>query len=398
LEQIFKVFNKFLDTLRGHCYRFKYQSMIRATGILNLFFFLTLGLIRSVDAFYIQTVLSTNCHEKMTVSALGRTGFLQTPPSPTHYDEVLFDNLQFDTDPFSKDIFTISLLIGARWNDLHGNSSIDIGELQEVHNTESHQREHCLRESDQDGEQGNVEAIEDCKDFIREIFENILTTATATGSLDPTIRGDFPEYILYRGTMDVSLSVLYFNTGRAIHAVQDSFSHVYRTFTTDSTTNLKTIETVLNWPDYVRGEVDESMDGPEHSFTLDDCECDRASSSVTVDKAIEASTEFLALLSDADPNIPDSLDARRIRLETFLTDWFTVQSGCNADNNFCSNASHEEADADCGDSNDKLGAESILGCQISDGYRSKDSRFLEGVFVPLLVLIPWFLWRQKKRV
>ncbi|MBI4209695.1 MAG: hypothetical protein HY538_08340 [Deltaproteobacteria bacterium] len=372
--------------------------MIRTKWRIGLFFVLISTPVPFANAFYIQTVLSSNCHEKMTASALGSTGFLQTPPSPTHYDEVLFDNLQFDAGPFSKDIFTISLVIGARWNDLHGNSSIDIDELQQVHNTESHQREHCLRQRDQDGEQGNVEAIEDCKDFIREMFENILTTATATGSLGPTIRGDFPEYILYRGTMDVSLSVLYFNAGRAIHAIQDSFSHVYRTFTTDSATNLKVIETVLNWPDYVRGEVDESRDGPEHSFTLDDCECDRTSSDVTVDTAIEASTEFLALLSDADPSNPDSLDARRARLETFLTDWFTVQPGCNADNNFCSNASHVEADVDCGDSNDKLGAESVLGCQVSDSDRSTDSRFLGGVFVLLLALVPWFLWRQKKRI
>lgn len=322
------------------------------------------------------------------MAALDQTGYLQTPPSPTKEDNVLFDNLQIDVDDYRRDIYTVSAILGSRWNDLHGNSSIDIGELNQVHNPEENQDEHCLRGLAQDGEVGNQEAVDACKDFIRDMFENILATANADGSLNPDVRADFPIYILYRGTMDVSLSSLYFHAGRALHTIQDSFSHVYRTFP-----DLKAIETVLNWPDYVRGQIDESRDGPAHSFTLDECECDRDHNDATTQAAISASTDFLALLDDDDPASPSSVADRRARLEAFLDEWFTVTPGCNSSNNFCNNPNHAEADWECDNSSDLINADSILGCAAFPQKERTESSLLVGIFLWIFVAVLLFLSR-----
>ncbi|MBW2734663.1 MAG: hypothetical protein JRH20_19930, partial [Deltaproteobacteria bacterium] len=116
-----------------------------------------------------------DCHERLLFMALQRAATLPGfPAQATHDDEVLAHALQFDVSPYGKDLLTISLMLGVRYNDLHGKQATEVGELAPVHNDEAYQDEHCLRRSLHDGEDGGVQATAECQLFIRQRVEQAL--------------------------------------------------------------------------------------------------------------------------------------------------------------------------------------------------------------------------------
>ena len=72
-------------------------------------------------------------------------------------------------------------------------------------------------------------------------------------------------HLSLRGQVDAPLPTYYLKIGQAIHAIEDSFTHTYRT--ADETQ----ITVVLNWIDEVGGPLVESRDGPAHA-ALDRCD------------------------------------------------------------------------------------------------------------------------------
>src|SRR5207244_2133994 len=72
------------------------------------------------------------------------------------------------TTPADANAWTLSLLIGNRYNDLHGAAAGDLPEFSAVQNGPEFQREHCLRGSGDRGPGGDRSALAACRAFILE--------------------------------------------------------------------------------------------------------------------------------------------------------------------------------------------------------------------------------------
>lgn len=179
------------------------------------------------DGFQVASPIHTGCHERLLYRAMKQAR--TTPGSPgevTEEDEVLAHALQFDVSNYGKDLATISLMVGVRYNDLHGAQAVNLGEVVPVHNRDEFQREHCLRSASHDGQSGAVAAIAECRNFMEDM---VMRALDGHDIADPNPTQEVEVYLRFRaGQPVVRVSRLYFNLGRAIHALQDSFTHTFR--------------------------------------------------------------------------------------------------------------------------------------------------------------------------
>ncbi|MFL5361812.1 MAG: hypothetical protein ACJ78U_12675 [Myxococcales bacterium] len=228
-----------------------------------------LAAIRSARAYTIETQFTAKCHEKLTAEALRRArATLEIPATrPATGDErALIDDLQFAPDDDMKDLAGATLLAGVRDNDLKGNSQDDLTVLSAIHGDPHSQQEHCLRGPDQKEPGGSALAIAACRSFVQGRVLEALDGLATTGLPDLDKRTSLPLYLSFRGRVDASLPLYYVRIGQAMHAIQDSFTHTYRT-----ADGMK-ITVVLNWLDSVNGALVESADGPAHATKLDVCD------------------------------------------------------------------------------------------------------------------------------
>ena len=191
-----------------------------------------------------------------------------------------------------RDLGGAALMVSVRDNDLKGRSSSDLTELAEVHGNPDNQDEHCLRSRTQDEPGGSEAAVNDCRTFIRGRVVEALDGLDAAGGPDPAIRAALPMYLALRGKIDVSLPVYYLRIGQAIHAVEDSFTHTYRT-----ADGMK-ITAVMNWVDVANGTHQESRDGPAHATKMDVCNDPDALRTLRRKLATEASVALLRATLD----------------------------------------------------------------------------------------------------
>ena len=192
-----------------------------------------------------------------------------------------------------KDLGGVTLLVSVRDNDLKGRSSDDLTELAEVHGNPDNQDEHCLRSRTQDEPGGSEAAVSDCRTFIRGRVAEALDGLDASGRPGPR-RADRAARapVAPRGTSTRSLPTFYVRIGQAIHAVEDSFTHTYRT-----ADGMK-ITVVMNWVDKADGTYDESRDGPAHATQMDVCDDSDALSTTRRTLATEASIALLRATLD----------------------------------------------------------------------------------------------------
>jgi hypothetical protein len=211
------------------------------------------------DAYTISSVLTPGCHEDLTTEAL-RTVRLDVPgaaPIPLSANEkALADDVQFTARADMMDLGGVTLLLSVRDNDLKGRSSDDLTELAEVHGNPDNQDEHCLRSRDQDEPGGSEAAVASCRTFIRGRIAEALEGLDAGGIPAPAVRTALPVHLSLRGNIDAALPTFYVRMGQAIHAVEDSFTHTYRT-----ADGMK-ITVVMNWVDKAERQFDEARDGP----------------------------------------------------------------------------------------------------------------------------------------
>src|SRR5512143_1738320 len=224
----------------------------------------------STSAYSISTLFTPGCHERITSEAL-RAVRLDLPtaaplPPLTRDEQALVDDLQFNPDPDMKDLGGVTLLLSVRDNDLKGRSSDDLTFLGQVHGNPDNQDEHCLRNKSQDEPGGTQAALNDCLTFIRGRVAQALDGLDLNGVPDPAIRTSLPVNLAIRGRINASLPTYYVRIGQAIHAVEDSFTHVYRT------PDGMQITVVLNWIDEADGTLSESRDGPGHATKMDACD------------------------------------------------------------------------------------------------------------------------------
>jgi uncharacterized protein (TIGR03382 family) len=279
------------------------------------------------EAFTISTLFTSGCHERLTSEAL-RAVRLEVvaagPLSLTADERALVEDLEFTPNPDMRDLGAATLLVGVRDNDLKGRASDDLTLLATVHGDPNNQDEHCLRSQSQDEPTGSAAALADCRTFIRGRVVEALAGLDATGAPDPSRRTSLPLHLSLRGSIDASLPTYYVRIGQAMHAIQDSFSHTYRTL------DGMEITVILNWIDEANGTLVESRDGPGHASALDVCDDPDALRTTRRTLATEASALLRATLGPA--TSPDQkLAAVDALLDTYLGD----SPGCTYDNAWC---------------------------------------------------------------
>jgi hypothetical protein len=292
---------------------------------------LAVGLIalpRPSGAYTISSLVTPGCHERMTSDALRtvrQNVAAAAPMSRSANEQALINDLQFSPDADMTDLGGATLLIGVRDNDLKGRSSADTTYLGAVHGDPNNQDEHCLRSSGQDEPGGTEAAIANCRTFIRGRVAEALDGLDASGLPDPTRRTTLLLYLALRGAVHASLPTYYLRMGQAIHALEDSFTHTYRT-----ADGMK-ITVALNWIDASTRTLVESRDGPGHASEMDACDDADALRTGRRLLAIEAATALLRETLDT----TRSKDQKMNATDAILTRYVSTSPGCTFDNQWC---------------------------------------------------------------
>jgi hypothetical protein len=292
----------------------------------------------AAGAYTIETHFTAKCHEKVTAQALRTArGRLEMPATARATDDerALIDDLQFAPDDDMKDLAGATLLIGVRDNDLKGSSQDDLTVLSAIHGNPANQREHCLRAPDQDEPGGSAAAVADCRAFIRGRILEALDGLDAKGRPDLARRTTVGLHLSLRGHVEASLPTFYVRTGQAMHAIQDSFTHAYRT-----PDGMK-ITAVLNWVDSVNGSLKESVDGPAHATKLDVCDDPDDLRKTRRILATDASTALL--VATLDPK--KTRDEKMAAVDQILDTYLGYSPGCTFENGWCQAAEGQYRDS-----------------------------------------------------
>ncbi len=283
------------------------------------------------------------CHERITAEALRRVRMsLGTAPAltPTRDQAALIDAVQFapPTD-MVHDLAGMALLLGVRDNDLKGQNPLDTLNLVEVHGSHDTQQEHCIRSLTDDDNPGNVTALAACRAFIVQRATEALAGLDANGVVDPSVRMPLQIYASFAGSISPSLPLFYVRMGQAMHALEDGFTHTYRTADGIHPT------VVLNYVEYVSGgSVDINRDGPNHRASLDHCDNPDPTIARNYKMAIEAATELLAVALDPARTREQKIAAFEVVNAKYLT---YQESGCTHDNQWCDAIERKITDSGC---------------------------------------------------
>jgi hypothetical protein len=285
--------------------------------------------VRAARAYTVSTIVTNGCHEQLTLSALGDVRATMpdaAPPLPiAGQDAALVADLPFELDPAGRDLGAVALLLGVRDNDLKGRGSTDLEALAQIHGNPATQEEHCLRALDDHEPTGTALAVARCRAYIRARVGDALDHLAADGTPDPESRLGLPVSLAIRGRVTAVLPGTYVHLGQALHALQDSFSHSYRT--ADS----RAVTVSLTWLHPVDDDLDEAVTGPPHSSPMDACgrrlDAFRAA---RADAAVQASSALLAAALG-----PGTRDDRLARVDAVLDAHLSVAPGCTVDNGWC---------------------------------------------------------------
>jgi uncharacterized protein (TIGR03382 family) len=273
-------------------------------------------------AFQVQSIATPGCHERITAHALDAAGWPANlvVAENTREDRALADALAF-TAPEGWTRPALALLIGARDNDFHGAALGELPELSEVHLGSTYQVEHCLRAPEDDLGIGDEAALAACRAFI-------------LGELAQALDGDPNEVVevtvaLRDQTALVPLPRYPFHLGRAMHALQDSFTHTLRS------ADYRVVHAVFNYVDpALRTDYAAERDGHTHESVLDHCADENPVDAARAAAATTASAELMAAVGDASP----SSEARLVRAAALLDDWLEYAPACAAGGAWCDEA------------------------------------------------------------
>ncbi len=266
------------------------------------------------------------CHQGVTVEALDVVGWPngQSPPAASAQERHIVHEASIDIPQRARNPWAISMLLGNQYNDQGHHDLKDLVALAQFAARPETQRDHCLRGPTDDGENGSRTALGACKAFM---LEEVRLALGDGATPDLAALEEVKLHLVFRGSIDVPLNRYAFHMGRASHALQDSFTHTFRT------PDLARVRTVLNWVDWLHGEPDyeEARDGFQHLSPLDDCDSGSKGGPERRATAHEATVEFLAAVSDD----AGGRSGRLARAEEVLDRWLALEPGCTADNGWC---------------------------------------------------------------
>jgi hypothetical protein len=307
-----------------------------------------------VAAWQIEDPIHDSCHERLSQTALTRAGYAQAPAPLSHDDARLRDNLEFDASPYDANIYALSLVLGVRNADTHGGPDFSFGNNAAAANAPDDQAAHCLRRADQDGPEGDAAAVADCRALIEGLYWQALGGLDEDGDVPVDDRTPAKVATEFQGSVSYPLSRFYYFAGHALHAVQDSFTHSFRS------PDGQRIRHVFNWSDQVSCSLDEARDGHGHETVLDNCEDGDPSQAERFALAAEASTDLLTALTE-----PGGHAERAERIAAFLDRWMTYEPDCTLDNAYCENPVFDWLKHS--DRSDKNICDGLLGCQGAGG-------------------------------
>jgi hypothetical protein len=282
-------------------------------------------------AFRISTTFTQACHEAVTADAMTESS-IDRPDAPmSEVDELLALDVPFDL-PDGVDAFELSTLIGVRSNDVRDFDPFDLASLVHIHNDPDDQPAHCIRRHEDDGDAGDVSALVACRDFVVAELEQ-------GGWFEPEIpwaeRERVGIWLTFRGRADVDVVRPAYRLGRALHAVEDSYTHTFRNPEDGR------VRHVLNWIDRARSDdYSLAVDGHEHVTALDDC-WGSASKDQRRQIAIDGARRLIDALALASPA------ERRTAVDEALAASFATEAGCTADNGYCAAQEPFESPAGC---------------------------------------------------
>ena len=306
----------------------KPRAIITASGATAAILLGVIAIPGSTSAYTVSSLITPGCHERIAAQALRavRLDLATAAPLPRTSDEqALIDDLQFTPDKDMIDLGGATLLIGTRDNDLKGRSSDDLTYLGAVHGDPNNQDEHCLRSAGQDEPGGSAAAVAACRAFIRGRVSEALDGLDANGAPDLAVRTSLPLYLALRGRVNALLPTYYVRIGQAIHALDDAFSHTYRT-----PDGMK-ITVAMNWIDEANRDLVESRDGPAHASEMDACNDPDPLRTTKRQLATEATAALLR--ATLDPSMPK--EQKMTAIDAILDTYVSYSPGCTFDNNWC---------------------------------------------------------------
>ncbi len=208
----------------------------------------------------------------------------------------------------------VSLLLGIRSPDTEGHVLLDLHELRSIHLAEEGQYLHALRAVDDDGVEGDASAVKG----IRAEIESSLQKAAISLGQAPII--DIETSVDYYGRVNLQVSGPAFYLGRAMHTLQDSFSHTIRS------PNARKIYHIMNYVEAVSGELEEKKDGMAHSDSMDACD---GETDPMFNAAKEATIHLITASTQGDVNL------REEKIQEVLDTWLVYEKGCDHSNNYC---------------------------------------------------------------
>jgi len=280
-------------------------------------------------AYTFESLVSDGCHEAITADALrrARTDLATAAPLPASADDRRWiHDVPFHLEDDMRDLGAATLLVGVRDNDLKGRHGLDTTDLPHIHGDPDAQREHCLRRPEQDEPDGSAAAVADCRAYIHDTAAHAIDTGLdAAGYPDPARRTVIDVHLAIAGDASVPMPIFYVYMGQAMHALEDSFTHCYRS--SDGTR----VTVALNWVDFATERLDEKRDGPAHALGLD--QCDDVDAFLTGRRALATNAASELLHASLDPALAP--DQKIAAVDAVLDAYLTYQPGCTFDNRWC---------------------------------------------------------------
>ena len=277
------------------------------------------------DAFEIDTSVSSGCHEELTSAAIAAVGWPggAEPPDLSKIDRRAISDLPFSLPPADQNPWSLAMILGVRHNDIGESDPSDLAELSTIHNDPADQDAHCLRAEGDDGAEGDATALAKCRAFILRELE----LAIGSGAFIDLEATEVVEmYLAFRGKHELELQRFGFHMGRALHALQDSYTHTFRRVDDAHVAH------VLNWIDATTtSSYSVERDGYQHLSILDECRSTRPEPRRRFELARAASREFLVAAI-----APATSRARRLeRAATALDRHLASDAECSFENAYC---------------------------------------------------------------
>ncbi len=268
----------------------------------------------------------TSCHQGITTDALVAGLWpLGAAAPPLSHDFVLLENeLSIDVAPRVDSEWSVGALLGNEYEDVGPYDVGDVNALAEYAARPEAQPSHCLRGSADDDSAGDVSALAACK---ADILDQLSTALGDGDTPDLTVTEPVRLHLVFRGDADIPLTRFSFHLGRATHALQDSFSHTFRS------PDKHQVRSVLNWVDWLKGSGGYvvARDGFHHLYALDQCDGSTAGGLDRRAAAVEATSELIAAVADDE----GGRAGRLARAAAVVDSWFGIDETCTADNHWC---------------------------------------------------------------